>query len=434
MQVKVDILEGLQRKLTIEIPAAHVDEKVMQELQKAQKNAKIDGFRKGKIPMNIIRQKYGVSIRQDALSKLMESSYSNAIKQENLTPAGQPEINPVSGAAANEPFVYEVTLEIIPEFSVKGQDSLTIKKPISAVSEQDIDKMIETLRKQAADWEKSANSAREGDRITIDFSGKIDGEPFEGSNAEDLAVVLGEKQMLSEFEAALYQQKSGDKITTNVNFPKDYHGKDVAGKSATFDISIKTVESPVLPEVDSDFIKKFGIEDGKPETLSKAIRKNMERELQDVIRDIINKQVLQHLLDANHIMIPESMVTQEKERLAHKQKLSEKVSDANERQKIIDETFDEPARRRVTLGLIMTKLFEEKQIKPDPKRVEARIKSIASTYENPHEAIEYYNKNSNASERIYAEIMEEQLIDSLLAKAEIVEEQKTFDEVMQRKP
>ncbi|MGY0398963.1 MAG: trigger factor [Ostreibacterium sp.] len=431
MQVKVDILEGLQRKVTVEIPAEKVDQKVTEGLKKAQKSAKIDGFRKGKVPMKVIQQRYGSAVRQDVLGELIEKSYTDAIKQEKITPAAQPHITPVSGFAANEAFVYEATLEIIPDFNVKGLNTLTVKKPISEITHTDIDKMIGTLRKQGADWQASEETIVEGDRVTINFLGKIDGEIFEGGSAEELPVVLGEKKMLPELEASLFGKKVGESTTANVSFPENYQGKDVAGKTAEFTIDIKMVEKPELSEVDAEFIKRFGIKDGSRESLEKAIRDNMERELDSGIRHAIHQQVMQHLVDANQVVIPENMVAQEKERLVHEQNLEEVVPDAEQRQKIIEEQLDGPARRRVLLGLVMGKLFETKKLTLDSKRVEAHIDRMAATYEEPQDVRDYYQKNPDAVEQVYAQVMEDQLIDSLLENAKIIEEQKSFDEIMQ---
>ncbi|PID65543.1 MAG: trigger factor [Gammaproteobacteria bacterium] len=431
MQVKVDILEGLQRKITVEIASEKVEEKVLQGLKKAQKTAKLDGFRKGKVPMKVIQQRYGAAVRQDVLGELIESSYGDAIKQEKLIPAGQPHVHPVSGFAANEPFVYEATLEIVPEFDVKGLDSLTIKKPVSEVGSKDVEAMLDTLRKQAATWKNSEETAVEGDRVMINFVGKIDGKTFEGGSAEDVPVVLGAKQMLPEFEAALFDKKVGDNVVATVNFPEDYHGEDVAGKTAEFNIEVKLVEKPELPEVDAEFVKRFGITEGGRKALEKAIRENMERELESGIRRQINQQVMQHLVDANQVMLPNGMIAQEKERLAHEQNLEKSVPDEEARKKLIDEQLTEPARRRVLLGLIMGKLLEEKQIRPDAKRVEAHIERVAGTYEDPQEVREYYQKNPNALEQIYAQVMEDQLIDQLLENAKVVEEKCSFNDVMQ---
>ncbi len=431
MQVKVDILEGLQRKLTVEVPAEAVDKKVLEGLKKAQKTAKMDGFRKGKVPMNIVKQRYAAAIRQDVLGDLIESSYGDAIKQEELVPAGQPEIKPISGFAEGDAFVYEATLEIVPEFDVAGLDSLKVEKPVATIAQSDIDNMLDTLRKQIATWKESEEKAVEGDRVVIDFEGKIDGETFEGGSATDVPVTLGAKQMLPEFETALFDKKASDEVTATVNFPEDYHGKDVAGKTAEFAITVKTVEKPELPEINDEFVQRFGIEEGTKEALENAIRENMERELEAGLRREINQQVMAHLVEANQaVMIPEGMVKQEKSRMAHEQQLEQAIPDEETRNKIIEEQFDEPARRRVLLGLIMGKLFEDKQIKPDGKRVEAHIEKIAATYEEPREVREYYQKNPQAIEQIYAQVMEEQLIDALLENAEITEVEKSFDDIM----
>ncbi|PIE42146.1 MAG: trigger factor [Gammaproteobacteria bacterium] len=431
MQVKVDILEGLQRKLTIEVPAKLVDKKVLQGLKKAQKSAKLDGFRKGKVPMKVVQQRYGAAVRQEVLGELIETSYSDAIKQEKLIPAAQPEIKPVSGFAENENFVYEAMLEVVPEFDVKGLDTLRVTKPLSEVKEADIDRMIDTLRQQATHWKVREGAAVEGDRVTIDFVGKIDGETFEGGSAEGVPVVLGAKQMLPEFETALFDKQADQEVTATVNFPEDYHGKEVAGKTAEFTISVKSVEVPELPEVDSEFVKRFGVQDGSVESLKQAIRDNMERELQNGLRNHVNQQVLKHLVESNPVVVPEGMVAQEKERMAHEQNLEQSIEDEAQRKAVIEERFDKPARRRVLLGLIMSKLFNTHKIEPDVARVEAQIKKIALTYEDPKEVIEHYQNNPQALEPIYAQVMEEQLIDLLLEKAEVTEEEKTFDEVMQ---
>ncbi|MPV85196.1 trigger factor [Ostreibacterium oceani] len=430
MQVKVDILEGLQRKITVEIPADQVNDQVMTKLKKVQKTTKMDGFRKGKVPMKVVEQKYSAAVRQEVLGDLIEKTYGEAIKQEKLTPAAHPSIQPISGFAANEAFVYEAQIEVIPEFDVKGLDSLTVRKPIAKVLAKDVKAMIDTLRKQSADWQTSDEPAAEGDRVLINFTGTIDGEAFDGGSAEDVPVVLGAKQMLPEFESALAGKKTGDDVEATVNFPADYHGEAVAGKTAQFAIQIKQVETPKLPRVDEQFIRQFGIEEPTKENFENVVRENMERELETGIRRQINQQVMQHLVDANDIVVPASMIENEKQRMVQETKLAEQVSDEAQRNKIIEEQFAAPSRRRVLLGLVMGKLFEEKAIRPDAERVEATVERLAATYENPQQFRDYFHNNAQAAEKIYAQVMEEQLIDEILANAEIVEEKKSFDEVM----
>ncbi len=435
MQVKVEVLEGLQRKVVVEVPAEQVNEKIQQRLKKVQKTAKMDGFRPGKIPMKIVEQKYQGAVRQEVLGDLIESTYGDAIKQEKLTPAGQPAITPVSGFAANENFVYEATLEVVPEFEVKGLDSLAVKKPDTKVLAKDVKTMVDNLRKQAATWEISEEAAADGDRAVIDFAGKIDGEAFEGGSAEDFSMQVGAKQMLPEFEAAVVDAKVGDTVTATVNFPEDYHGKEVAGKTAEFDITIKRIEKPKLPRVDESFIKRFGVEEGTREAFENLIRENMERELTGGVRKYVNQQVMQHLVDANNaVLVPESMVKNEVERMVQESGVEKQIQDTEELEKIKLNNFDQPARRRVLLGLIMGKLFESQKIIPDPKRLEERVETIAATYEDPQEVREFYNSNANAREQLFAQVMEDQLIESLLENATVESVKKSFDEVMNATP
>lgn len=434
MQVKVEVLEGLQRKVVVEVPAEEINQKIQARLKKVQKTVKMDGFRPGKVPMNVVEQKYQGAVRQEILGDVIEKTYGEAIQQEKLVPAGQPSISPISGFAANENFVYEATLEVVPEFDVKGLDSLTVKQPDTKVLAKDVKAMVDTLRKQAATWEESDEAGADGDRVVIDFEGKIDGEVFEGGSATDFAMQLGAKQMLPEFEAAVLDKKKDDTASATVNFPEDYHGTDVAGKTAEFAITVKKVEKPKLPRVDETFIKRFGIE-GSREDFENSIRENMERELVGGIRKYVHQQVMQHLVDANNsVLVPESMVKNEVERMVNETGLNKQIEDEAELEKIKMTQFDQPARRRVLLGLIMGKLFENEKITPDPKRVDERIDTIAATYEDPEEVKNYYKGNANALEQLYAQVMEDQLIEKLLEKAQVEEVKKSFDEVMNGNP
>lgn len=434
MQVKVEVLEGLQRKVVVEVPAEQVNEKIQARLKKVQKTAKMDGFRPGKVPMNVVEKKYHGAVRQEVLGDMIEQTYGDAIRQEKLIPAGQPSISPISGFAANENFVYEATLEVVPEFDVKGLDSLTVKQPNTKVLAKDVTGMVDTLRKQAATWEESDEAGVDGDRVVIDFEGKIDGEVFAGGSATDFAMQLGAKQMLPEFEAAVLDKKKEDACVATVNFPEDYHGTEVAGKTAEFAITVKKVEKPKLPRVDESFISRFGIE-GTREDFENQIRENMERELVGGIRKYVHQQVMQHLVDANNsVLVPEGMVKNEIERMVNETGLANQIKDEAELEKVKLSQFDQPARRRVLLGLIMGKLFENEKITPDPKRVDERIDSIAATYEDPEEVKDYYKSNANVLEQLYAQVMEDQLIEKLLENAKVEEVKKSFDEVMNGNP
>ncbi len=434
MQVKVEVLEGLKRKLTIEVQESKISEKVFTELKKAQKKVKLDGFRVGKVPMKVIKQRYSASIRHDVLSKIIDETYPKAVEQEKLDVASYPEINPTSGFKDGENLIYEATVEVFPEFEVKGLDSITIDKSVSEVSKKDIDVMLKTLQQQTATWSVSgaAKKAAKDNRVTVDFVGKIDGKEFDGGSAKDVTLVIGKKQMLPEFEEAIIGHKTKEEVTATVNFPEDYHGKDVAGKTAEFSIEIKKIETEVLPEIDEEFVKKFGTESGKKEDLETAIKKNMERELKAGIKAEISQQLMQHLIDSNQFDIPESSVNQEVFKMMQESGASEEELKKikPEELKLIKENYKKPATDRIRLSLVMGKVLETKKIKVDEKLVDAHIKEIAETYENPAELETHYKKDKKIMSQIRSKVLEEQIVTSLLENAKIVEKKKKFSEII----
>lgn len=433
MQTKVDVLEGLLRKLTVEIPADDIHKKAASQLKRVQKTAKIDGFRPGKVPAHIIQQRYGESIMRDAIDAGIQASYEDALKAESLEPAGAPlNIEVTSGLAANENLVYEVHVEVMPEIEVKGLDSMTVKKPVAEVEDKDIDKMVETLRKQAGSWVNSDTEKTEaGQRVTVTFTGKMDGEAFDGGSAENVPVILGSGQMIPDFENALIDRENGQSFEADVTFPEDYQAEELAGKTTQFEFTIEGIETLELPEVDEHLIKKFGVEDGSVEAFRASIRDNLARQLRQAVRTDIHRQVKQHLLDANQIVVPEVMVVNEKQHMAETEQLTERVQDEEVRKEIIEKQFDQPARRRVTLGLIMSELFKKMEISPDQARVDAYIDDIAATYENPEEYRDFFKQNQQHMQEAVANVLEDQLIDKLIESAKIEEVSKDFEEMMQ---
>lgn len=433
MQTKVDVLEGLLRKLTVEVPADDIHQNVASQLKRAQKTAKIDGFRPGKVPAHIIQQRYGESIMRDAIDEGIQASYENALKAEKLEPAGAPvNIEVTSGLAANENLVYEVHVEVMPEFEVKGLDSMTVKQPVSEVGEEDIDKMVETLRQQAGSWvESQAEKTEAGQRVNVTFTGKLDGEAFDGGSAENVPVVIGAGQMIPDFEKALIGREKGEAFESDVTFPEDYQAEELAGETTRFEFKIEGIEALELPEVNEELIKKFGVADGSVDAFRTSIRDNLARQLRQAVRTDVHRQVKQHLLDANQIVVPEVMVVNEKQHMAEVEKLEERVQDEAVRKEIIEKQFDQPARRRVTLGLIMSELFKTMKVEPDQARIDAYIDDIAATYENPDEYREFFKQNPQHMQDAVANVLEDQLIDKLIESAKVEEVNKDFEEMMQ---
>lgn len=431
MQSSVEHLEGLTHKLTVEVPAERLDQEVEKRLKDIRPRIRIDGFRPGKVPPAVVKQKYGDSVRQDVLGEIIDETYREAIKDGGYAPAASPQIELVSGMAANEPVKYTATFEVMPEVNVQGLDSISITLPHTTIGDKDVDDMITTLRRQQGTFVEADKAAEDGDRVTVDFVGRIDDVAFDGGSGENVNFIIGNGQMLPDFEQELRGGKAGEERTFDVHFPEDYHGKDVAGKTAQFTATVKKVEQLNLPEVDGTFIQAFGIKDGDVNAFRKAIYDNMERELKNAMLRIRRAYMFDALLEKNAEQpVAEGMVRNEIARMAREMQLERQIPDAKAREELATRVFDEAARGRVRLSLLINKLFDERKPELDKARVEARIQSIATTYEDPQEVINFYKNDRDARTNLEAAILEEQLIDQLYEQAQVSEEEKTFQEVM----
>ena len=431
MQSSVEQLEGLSHKLTVELPSARLDQEVEKRLREITPRVRIDGFRPGKVPPAVVKQKYGTSVRHDVLSEIVEETCREAMQQSGYTPVASPEITLLSGMAANEPIKYTAIFEIMPEVEVKGLEQISITLPRSEVRDEDVDNMVLTLRRQQGTFHEADKAAEDTDRVTVDFVGKLDGVAFDGGSGENMPVILGTGQMLPDFEAGLRGGKAGEEKTFDVAFPADYHSADLAGKTAQFTATIKKVEALALPEINEAFIKAFGIESGEQDAFRKAIRDNMTRELENAQRAIRRNRMFTALLEKNaEQLVPESLVRMEAEHMAHEARLEQQIEDVQRRREVAIRVFGELARSRVRMSLLVNKLLEERKLELDQARVDARIQSIAATYENPQEVVDWYKKDRETMRRLEAAILEEQLVDQLYEQAQVSEEDKTFQEVM----
>ena len=431
MQSSVEHLEGLSHKLTVEVPSARLDQEVAKRLKEIAPRVRVDGFRPGKVPPAVVKQKYGASVRQDVLGEVIEESYREAIAQSGYEPVAAPQIELLSGMAANEPIKYTAIFEIMPEVEVKGLDQISITLPRTELQESDVDRMINTLRRQQGTYHETDKPAEEGERVTVDFVGKLDDVAFDGGSGENMSFVIGAGQMLPDFEAGIRGGKVGEEKTFDVAFPADYHSADLAGKTAQFTATIKKVEALQLPEVNESFIKAFGVEDGNTESFRKAIRDNMARELENAKLQVRRNRMFDALLEKNtEQAVAEGMVRMEVERMAREMRLERQIPDEKERREVASRAFADVARNRVRLGLLVNKLFSERNIELDQARVDARIQSIASTYEDPQEVVDWYKKDQETLRRLEAAILEEQLIDQLYAQAQVNEEDMSFQEIM----
>lgn len=428
MQVSVETTQGLGRRLSITVPADTIKQAVKKELINAAKSVRIDGFRKGKVPMNIVEQRYGASVRQDVLGEAMQRSFVDAIIKEKINPAGAP--NYVPGEyKEGEDFTFAVEFEVYPEVELKGLENIEVEKPVVEVNDEDVDAMLDTLRKQQATWKETDRAAEAEDRVTVDFTGSIDGEEFEGGKASDFVLAMGDGCMIPGFEEGLVGHKAGEEFSIDVNFPEDYHAENLKGKAAKFAIVLKKVEERELPELTEEFIKRFGVADGSVAGLRTEVRKNMERELKGAVRNRIKSQAIDGLVSANEIDVPAALIDGEIDVL--RRQAAQRFG-GNEKQalELPRELFEEQAKRRVVVGLLLGEVISTNDLKADEDRVKTLIEEMASAYEDPSEVIEFYSKNKELMNNMRNVALEEQAVEALLAKAKVTEKATTFSELM----
>ncbi len=431
MQVSVETTQGLGRRMTITVPASDIDRAVNNALANTAKKVHIDGFRKGKAPMAVVAQRYGTSVHQDALSHLMQHNFTDAVTKEKLHPASLPDYFPGEYKQGND-FTYSVEFEIYPDIKLTGLESIEVEKPVVQVNDSDIDKMVETLRKQRAIWKAVDRTANTGDRLTLDFTGSIDDEPFEGGTASDFVLMLGHGRMVPGFEEGMTGHKAGDEFFIDIRFPEDYHAEKLKNKSARFAIILKKVEEAELPELTKEFIKSFGLNDGSVDSLRAEIQKNMERELKVAVRNNIKTQLFDGLVTTNAIELPATLINNEIN-IMRRQAVERSGGNENQVAELPRELFEEQARRRVTISLLLDEVVSSNQLKVESSRIKSLIEEMAAAYENPTKAVDFYSKNKNAINNMHNLALEEQAIEVLLSKVKVTEKTMTFDKLVYQK-
>lgn len=427
MQGAIEITEGLGRRLALVVKADEINAKKQKEFINLAKKVKIDGFRKGKVPLSMIEKRYGASVLQDILSELMQKTFVDAIIKEKVNPAGAPTYQ-AEQYKEGEDFPFTVEFDVYPEIEIKGLENITIEKPTAKVEEADVDVMIETLRKQQGTWTETTEAAQKGDKIIIDFIGKVDGAEFEGGKATDFTLVLGQGRMIPGFEDGLYNHKAGDKFDLNVTFPETYHAENLKGKPAVFDVTVKKVETLSLPELTQERIELLGVPDGTMASLRAEIRKNMERELKGTINNRIKQQVIEGLIKENEILVPKALI--EKEIEALKQQAAARFGGNKNASELPNEIFEPEAKKRVITGLLFSKIIEDQKIEASEAKINDIIAEIAAAYEDPNEVKAYYQKDKKALGNVSAVAIEEQVVDFVKGKAKITEQEKSFSDLM----
>ncbi|MDR9437448.1 MAG: trigger factor [Thiohalophilus sp.] len=431
MQVSVEATGGLERRMTVNVDEERIASAVDDRLKNMTHTVKLKGFRKGKVPFKVVKQHYGKQVRDEVVGEVVQSTFYEAVSQEKLQPAGNPNFDDLK----NEPgqgLAYTATFEIYPEFELAPMAEQTVEKPVTEIGEADIDKMIETIRKQNVSWQSVEREAKEGDRVTLDFKGMVDGEAFEGGSGEGMQVELGSGRMIPGFEDGLMGAKAGEDRTLNVTFPDNYHVETLAGKPAVFETHINSVEEAVLPEVDAEFAKQLGVESGDLTEMRNEVRANMQRELDERLRAKLKEAVIETLLAANSIDVPKSLVENE-ERTLLQQMLQNLASQGMQQQDLSGlnpEMFKEQAEKRVTLGLIMSEIVKANDLKVEPEQVKARIREIAAPYEQPEEVVKWYQSDRQRLSEIESLVFEDQVVDWVVDQAKVVEKPVSFDEIM----
>jgi trigger factor len=427
MQVTVESTGTLERRMRVELPAERIEKEIESRLKSVGRTAKIKGFRPGKIPEKVVRQRYGGQIRQEVLSELMQKSYSDAVVQENLNPAGGPKIEP-EVADGGKGFAYVATFEVLPDITLKGLDKVEVTKPKVEIKDQDSDDMIHNLRKQKAVWSEVDRESKEGDRVVVDFNGTIKGEPVQGGEGKQVPIDLGEGRMLPDFEKGLIGVKGGEETSFKVKFPKDYHEESLASKKVDFAVTVHRVEEEELPPLDDTLAELYDVKEGGLAALRADVIANMEREAEQRMLADVKEQALNGLLDANPIEIPKALQDQEIHALQHEAMRRLGIEDHDKAPPA--ENFAEAAERRVRLGLLVRQLIQDNNLTTDADRVRKRVEEMCASYENADDMVAMYMGNEQVLAQIEPMVLEDQAVDWLVENGIAKSKKVGFQEYM----
>ena len=432
MSVTVETLENLERKVIVSLAWADINAETDKRLKQTQRRVKIDGFRPGKAPLKMVASMYGASVQNEVMNELVQRAFYDIAVSENLKGAGFPRFEGVEEQDDKDSLKIAAIFEVFPEVSIGDLSASEIEKVTSEVGDAEVEKTVEILRKQRTRFNHVDRAAQNSDRVIIDFEGKIDGEPFAGGSSKNYAFVLGSGQMLPEFEAGIAGMKAGESKDVEVNFPEDYHGKDVAGKTAVFTITLNNVSEATLPEVDAEFAKALGIADGDVAKMREEVKKNVAREVERRTQEQTKESVMDALLKAVELQVPNALVNDEAARLAEEMKqnfVNQGMANAGQ-VNLPTDMFKEQAHRRVALGLILAKLVEENKLEPTEEQIKAVVANFAESYEDPQEVIDWYYADASRLQGPTSLAVESNVVNFVLGKAKVTEKTLSFDEVM----
>ena len=435
MQVTIETTSSLERRLTVGVPAAQVDGEVDTRLQKAAKNVKLPGFRPGKVPMNVMRQRFGANVRQEVLGEVVNQSFRDAVIQEKLRPAGEPTIEP-RNLEQGKDVQYVATFEVFPDVELVDMKDFSIERPVAEVGSEDIDSIIDTFRKEKGNWEEAERAASLEDKVNIDYVGTKGGEPFDGGSAEGHDLALGSGNMIPGFEEGIVGMKAGEQKTLQLTFPDEYHNEELKGAAVEFQITLNKVTQLVPAEVNEALFSQYGVEEGGEEQFRKEVAGNMSREMKNAVEAKVKQQVMDAVLDAhNALELPKALVDQEVSAMRNQmfQQFGGAGNQDMDLESLLPDTmFAENAERRVKLGLVLAEFVARHELKADGEKVREAIEEMASTYETPQEVIDYYYSNQEQLSAVESKVLEDQVVEKLLESANVTEKDCTYQEAVNR--
>ncbi|MFY0676964.1 MAG: trigger factor [Neptuniibacter sp.] len=430
MQVSVETTSGLERLMTVSVPAERIDQDVSKRIQQTARTVRIDGFRPGKVPMKVVKQRYGKGIREEVLGQVVQETFYQALQQEELTPAGSPAID-FTTDVEGENLEYTAKFEVYPQVELADYSSVEIERRSADVKDADLDQMIETLRKQQADWAEVEREAAEGDRVSIDFEGFVDGEAFDGGKGEGMDLVLGSNTMIPGFEDQLAGAKAGADVELNVTFPENYQADNLKGKDALFKVKVHSVSEQVLAELNEEFYEKFGLEEKTEEAFRSEVKKNMERELNQAVKMKLKDQVFSKLIDINPIDVPAALIDGEIDSLRKQAVMQFAGPDSDmDHTALPKEMFQDQAERRVKIGLLMQEVIKVNELEADEERVKSTLNEMAETYQDPQQVIDWYMGNEEMLGQIKGLVLEEQVVDKLLETANVTDTEISYEDAI----
>ena len=429
MQVSVETTEGLERKLTIAIPGDRVDMAVNARLQEAAQTIRLNGFRQGKVPLKVVKNKFGKGVRQEVVGELMNQTYFEAIAQESLKPAGQPRIEPTRMDEGKD-VEFVAVFEVYPEIELPDFAAIKAERLVAEVSDDDIDEMIETLRKQRQTWVPVERAAADGDMVNIDYVGKKEGEEFQGGKAAGQNLVLGSERMIPGFEDGVIGKSAGEDFTLQLKFPDEYHSEELAGAEVEFELTLNTVSEQSLPEVNEDFFKSFGVEEGGMEAFREEVSNNMQREMKTASRNKLKTTLMDALISDLEVAIPAALMSNEIHQLKHQTVQQMGGGQGFDPHSMPDDLFREQAKRRVTLGLILGEVISQQSIQADADKVRDAVEEIAATYESPEEVVKWYYSNEEQLQGIESSVIEDQVFDYIIEQAQVSDKEVSYQDVI----